>query len=227
MSDALSKNCLDSHAPTNAQRCATSRAEAAIDAELVRRCQDNADEEAFAEIVRRHRSRIFSLALASLHNRADAEEITSDTFARAYRGLKDFRGEASLATWLHHIAVNLARNRYWFLFRRRNLATSLDTPLTADSDATLADVTPSDAPDPVQRFAEGEMAAAIRGCMSRLPENQREILQLRGVLNRSYGEIAESLGINVGTVKSRVARARLMLRRQLDRSWPEIAERWS
>ena len=85
------------------------------------------EEQAFAEITTRHRERMFSVAFAMLRNNADAEEIVQDTFIRAYRGLATFRGDSSLACWLHRIAVNLARNRYWYFFRRRrHLSISID-----------------------------------------------------------------------------------------------------
>src|SRR5512133_607976 len=101
-----------------AARAAASRQEADHDAELVRRFNAG-DEAAFVEIMNRYREKIFSVALALLRNRADAEEIAQDTFIRAHRGLSRFRGDSSLATWLHRIAVNLARNRYWYFFRHR------------------------------------------------------------------------------------------------------------
>jgi RNA polymerase sigma-70 factor (ECF subfamily) len=103
--------------------------EALYDADLVRRF-NSGDESAFGEIMTRHKTRIFAAAIALLRNHADAEEITQDTFVRAHRGLARFRGDSSVATWLHRIAVNLARNRYWYFFRRRRHATlSLDAAL--------------------------------------------------------------------------------------------------
>lgn len=221
MSAVTIRSRVGSRGTTTAEWRAAARAEATYDAELVRRCKVANDEDAFTEIVHRHHNRIFSLVLGSVHNRADAEEIASDTFARAHRGLKNFRGDSSLATWLHHIAVNLARNRYWYLYRRRHVSTSLDTPLAPNSPATLADVVPSDAPDPSQCAADVEFATIIRTCLTRLPPRQREILEMRGVFNRSYEEIAAAIGINVGTVKSRIARARLMLRKQVRESLPD------
>src|SRR5688500_15827596 len=87
-------------------RTAANKREAEHDTELVRRFLSG-DEPAFVEITSRYRAKIFSVAISLLRNRADAEEIVQDTFVRAYRGLKNFRGDSSLATWLHRIAVNL------------------------------------------------------------------------------------------------------------------------
>src|SRR5665213_2813943 len=128
-------------APTaGAGRTAASCQDALRDAELVRRFNAG-DDSAFAEIVNHYRERLFSLAFAMLKNRGDAEEIAQDAFIRAHRALPQFRGDASLATWLHRITLNLARNRYWFFFRRRRHATlSLDCPIGEDGDAVLADL---------------------------------------------------------------------------------------
>jgi RNA polymerase sigma-70 factor (ECF subfamily) len=204
-------------------RAALSQQEAAYDAELVRRF-NSGDEAAFVEIMTRYRERIFSVALALLRNRADAEEIAQDTFIRAHRGLGRFRGDSSLATWLHRIAVNLARNRYWYFFRRRRHATlSLDCALSEDSDATFADLVATDAPSPSREAAAGEFSSLVNTCMEKLDARHREILTLRNLLNRSYDEIAQALGINVGTVKSRIARARGNLRALLAEACPEFA----
>src|SRR5438105_1019557 len=114
-------------------RAKAARSEAAIDGELIRRF-NSGDEGAFAEIVARYREKILALAERFLRNHADAEEIAQDTFIRAHRGLATFRGDSSLATWLHRIAVNLARNRYWYFYRRRrHMTLSLDCPLNPES----------------------------------------------------------------------------------------------
>jgi RNA polymerase sigma-70 factor (ECF subfamily) len=203
-------------------RATASAEEAVHDAELVRRFNAG-DEAAFVEIMTRYREKIFAIALALLRNRADAEEIAQDTFIRAHRGLARFRGDSSLATWLHRIVVNLARNRYWYFFRRRRHATlSLDCALDAGSTATFADLIAADAPDPARASATSEFVELVAACMGKLDARHREILTLRTVLHRSYDEIATALGINVGTVKSRIARARENLRALLAEMCPEF-----
>ena len=196
--------------------------EAAVDASLVRRFITG-DESAFTEIVTRYRGRIYGLTLNLLHNAADAEEITQDTFIRAYRGLVRFRGDSSLSTWLYRIALNLARNRYWYFFRRRRHQwVSLERPLRDDSEATLADMVAAPGHDPAQETVMSEFTELVAACMERLDHRHREILTMRNVLDRSYEQIAQSLGINVGTVKSRIARARENLRILLAESHPEF-----
>ena len=214
---------INRNAAERAARAAASQQEAAYDAELVQRFNAG-DEDAFVEIMNRYREKIFSVALALLRNRADAEEIAQDTFIRAHRGLSRFRGDSSLATWLHRIAVNLARNRYWYFFRRRRHATlSLDCALSDDSEATFADLVATTAPNPAREAATDEFAQLVTVCMEKLDARHREILTLRNLLNRSYDEIAQALGINVGTVKSRIARARGNLRALLAEACPEFA----
>jgi RNA polymerase sigma-70 factor (ECF subfamily) len=198
-------------------------AEALEDASLVQRF-NGGDESAFVEIMCRHKARIFAAAMALLRNRADAEEITQDTFIRAHRGLSAFRGDASVATWLHRIAVNLARNRYWYFFRRRRHSTlSLDAKIGESGDSTFSELLSAADPDPSQEASRGEFADAVETCMERLESSYRRILTMRSVLDQSYVEIAGELGINVGTVKSRIARARERLRMLLEEECPEFA----
>ena len=192
------------------------------DVELIQQF-NNGQEAAFVEIMQRYHTKIFSIAFSLLHNRSDAEEITQDTFIRAHRGLGRFRGDSSLATWLHRIAVNLARNRYWYFFRRRRHATlSLDNALGEEEGGTFADLVAADSPDPSQESSRDEFSSMVDTCMEKLEPRHREILTLRNVLNRSYEEIATALGINVGTVKSRIARARENLRAQIAEQCPEF-----
>lgn len=182
------------------------------------------DELAFVEIMKRHRSKIFNITLGLLRNHADAEEVTQDTFIRAHRGLAKFRGGSSFATWLYRIAVNLAHNRYWYYFRRRRQDSfSLDQALSPENSATLSDLVADGTADPAREAVTSEFAAVVERCMGRLDRRHREILALRNSNNRSYDEIAVALGINTGTVKSRIARARVNLRALLAEACPEFA----
>jgi RNA polymerase sigma-70 factor (ECF subfamily) len=204
-------------------RAAAARQEAREDAARVKRF--NAGEvAAFDEIVAVHRDRIQAVAQAFLRNFADAEEITQDTFLRAHRGLGEFRGDSSLATWLHRIAMNLARNRYWYFHRRRrHLTLSLDASLQDGSPATFADLVATDAADPARAAVADEFTRLIDACMEKLADRPRAILQLRNTLNRSYRDIASECGTNIGTVKSRIARARANLRDLMAKECPEFA----
>ncbi len=195
--------------------------EAQLDAGLVRRFLAG-DEAAFAEIVIRYRARMFAVGFATLKNHADAEEIAQDTFIRAHRALVNFRGDASLATWLYRIALNLARNRYWYFFRRHRHATiSLDSPIGEAQQATFSDRLVTDAADPAREALITEFSELVGLAMDRLGKGAREILILRNSRDYSYEEIARELGISLGTVKSRIARARASLRALVDDPSPE------
>ncbi len=201
---------------------ARSKVESEYDAALVQRFKAG-DESAFTEIVQRHYARIRALAQQTLHNLGDAEEVTQDTFIRAHRNLANFRGDCSLGGWLHCIGLNLARNRYWFNFRRRRQdMISLDQTTGEDGSLSLAGALSDGTTAPRAQFMKGEFVDLIAQCMQQLDAPHREILTMRNVLSLSYEEIATCLNINVGTVKSRVARGRERLRELLRDMAPEF-----
>lgn len=204
-----------------AERTEVSRREARHDAGLVQRF-NSGDEAAFVEIVTRYRPKMFAHAVGFLRNHADAEEIAQDTFIRAHRSLAKFRGETSLAAWLYLITLNLSRNRYWYLSRRRHTAIPLDAPCGEGSPTTVAELAASDALGPVHEATTREFTAIVIACMEQLPSAQREILALRNVQQHSYRHIGRRLGIGVGTAKSRIARARSNLRLLLGQACPEF-----
>jgi RNA polymerase sigma-70 factor (ECF subfamily) len=212
--------CLSAERP---ERSTLNRQEAQHDTELIR-CFLAGDSSAFDKIVTRHHDKMFAIAFSVLHNRADAEEIAQDTFIRAHRGLVRFRGDSALGTWLHRIALNLSRNRYWHNFRRcQHVTRSLDTAFAPSSEATLASLIACEAPGPVRTTITREFSDLVTGCMRQLGPAHREILTQRNLQNRSYDEIACAIGISVGTVKSRLARARGNLRTLLAQACPEFA----
>ncbi|MEX0331750.1 MAG: RNA polymerase sigma factor [Puniceicoccaceae bacterium] len=171
--------------------------------------------QAYNQLIERYWSRIFARVYQLLGNREDAEEVTQDAFTKAYESLPDFRWEASFSTWLYQIASNLARNRYWYWKRRqRDRGLSLDLPLTEDG-FSLKDILPDDEADPGDRMRWNEFQESVEDHLDRLPEAHREIMAMRLLDNLSYEEIGESLEIPIGTVKSRIARARSCLSRSL------------
>lgn len=184
----------------------------ALDRVLVERFKKG-DGTAFDEMVTLYRDRIFARVYCLLKNRQDAEEVTQDTFIRAHRGLETFRGDASLATWILQIATNLAHNKYWYWWRRkRSQSLSLDHPVGLENELTLQEILPAGGETPGETLLTNEFVERIQECMGLLNPKHREVLELRTVKNLSYEEIAEQLEINVGTVKSRIARARENLR---------------
>ena len=171
------------------------------------------DMAAYNVMVIRHYDRIFSRVLQLLNNKQDAEEVTQDAFIRAHRGLENFRGDASFSTWLYQIATNLAHNRYWYWFRRkRDQSISLDQPQCEDCSLTLENVMPCADENPAEAVVTQEFVDRVSACMQYLNDKHKEVLILRNVKNLTYDEIAQQLEISVGTVKSRIARARESLR---------------
>jgi RNA polymerase sigma-70 factor (ECF subfamily) len=202
---------------TGAERMSTKAQEVALDRVLVDRFKSG-DQSAFDEMVNRYWSRIYAMVKNLLKNTEDAEEVTQDAFIRAHRGLENFRGDSAFSTWLYQIATNLARNRYWYWWRRkRHQSISFDQPLTSDDDSSsLAEVLPSDVETPHDATVTQEFLSRVAEAMEQLNEKHREILVLRNIQNLTYEEIASVLSISVGTVKSRIARARENLREKLD-----------
>jgi len=193
----------------------TKAQEVALDRILVDRFRGG-DSSAFDEMVTRYWNRIYSMVNQLLRNPQDAEEVTQDAFIRAHRGLANFRGDSAFSTWLYQIATNLARNRYWYWWRRkRDKSVSFDAPVGPENDLTLADVISAEVETPDDITVTQEFVSRIGSGMDRLGAKHREILVLRNIKNLTYEEIADILGISIGTVKSRIARARESLRSKL------------
>ena len=164
---------------------------------------------AFEEMVRLHQHRVFGVAVRMLGNGAEAEEVAQETFLRAYRGLAAFRGDAKLSTWLYAIASRLCLNRLAAGERR----------LTRHGDEALSRL-PSDHPDPAARAEQGELEAALHRAIAELPDDRRIVVVLRDLEGLSYEEVAETLALPVGTVRSRLHRARMDIKDKLLRFFP-------
>ena len=186
----------------------------ASDRELLERCRAG-DETAFDDLVVRHQQRAFNVAFQLLRDPEDATEVAQDAFVRIYRSVGDFRGECEFTTWLHQIVVNLARNKHrWWKRRGRQVSVSLDSAVeTADGEVPMQIADTIDAPD--TQAVKAEFVELLSRRMHDLPRKFREVLVLRNVENLSYEEIAQVLDCSIGTVKSRIARAREVLRKSM------------
>ena len=181
------------------------------EATLVQRCALR-DEDACAELVTEHQRMVYQLSLNLLGDHNEALDLSQEVFLRVFRTIGSFRGQSALRTWIYRIVVNQARNRQrWWRRRHKSQQVSLDEHLQAHGD--FPEQNDSDSPD--RRLGRKELAARIRMALDRLPFDQRTALVLREIDGLSYEEIGFSLGIAVGTVKSRLARAREALRAQL------------
>jgi len=180
------------------------------EAALIQRCATG-DETAFAELVGDHQRMVVQLAMNLLGDRDEALDLSQEVFLRVFRTIARFRGQSTLRTWIYRIAVNQARNRHRF-WRRRHRAdqVSLDAHV-----ATHGEFRSSAASGPDRVLAQKELAVRLQHALDALPFDQRTAIVLREVDGLSYDEIAYSLGVAVGTVKSRLTRARQTLRLEL------------
>jgi RNA polymerase sigma-70 factor, ECF subfamily len=180
------------------------------EAALIQRCAAR-DEDACAELVSEHQRMVYQLSLNLLGDHNEALDLSQEVFLRVFRTIHNFRGHSALRTWIYRIVVNQARNRQrWWRRRHRAEQVSLDDYLRNFGDLEARqDILPD------RLLASKETAAKIWQAMDRLPFEQRTALILREVDGLRYDEIAYSLDIAVGTVKSRLTRARQALRAEL------------
>lgn len=178
------------------------------------------DESAFEALVRSHQRGIYNLAYRLLGNREDALDAAQDAFLRCYRALPRFRGDAAFRTWLLGIAINVCRTRLTGAARRQQRRTQ---DLTR-ADSRTGERVPLDLPDPgpgpESAAHAGELRGALAHALAGLSPDHREVLLLREVGELEYDEVAAALGCALGTVKSRIARARAALRLALEEVWP-------
>src|SRR6266700_516054 len=182
---------------------ASKPAGATDDRELVRRAQGE-DQEAFAELVRRHQHRVFAVAGGILRRREDVEDIAQQVFVKAYFSLKRFDQRAAFSTWLYKITVN----ECWDLLRKRKarpLVYEADFSEEQSRQYTAPEREASKAPDASERMALREQ---LENMLSQLDKRDRAMLVLKEVEGFSVEEIAESMGLNANTVKVRLFRAR-------------------
>lgn len=162
---------------------------------------------AFEELVRLHEKKVYALALRMCGNSEDAADVAQEAFLSAWRGLPSFRGEAGFSTWLYRLTSNAAIDQLRKGKRQREEA-SLD-----DGDLPL-DV-PDRQPGPQEAVESAELQRAVADGLRELSEDHRQILLLREYQGLSYDEIAQALEVDLGTVKSRISRARRALRKIL------------
>jgi RNA polymerase sigma-70 factor, ECF subfamily len=181
------------------------------EAALIQRCAAR-DEDACAELVNEHQRMVYQLSLNLLGDHNEALDLSQEVFLRVFRTIHTFRGQSALRTWIYRIVINQARNRQrWWRRRHRAQQVSLDDHIRDHGDPPERNNNGS--PDRV--LGQKELADRIRVALNDLPFDQRTALVLREIDGLSYDEIGYSLGIAVGTVKSRLARAREALRAQL------------
>ncbi|HKC07728.1 MAG TPA: sigma-70 family RNA polymerase sigma factor [Methylomirabilota bacterium] len=167
------------------------------------------DAPAFEELVMTYQHRVFGVALRMLGSRAEAEEVAQEAFVRAHRALGEFRGDAKLSTWLYAITSRLCLNR--LASGERRMTRQGEDALLRLSDA---------GPRPDAALERRELESALGRAIAELPEDRRIVVVLRDIEGLSYEEIAQVLELELGTVRSRLHRARADLKEKLERFLP-------
>lgn len=175
-------------------------------------------EEAFASLIAQYHQPIYSLVARTIRNPADAPDLTQEIFLKVFRGMGGFKGDSSLRTWIYRIAIHEASNqrRWW----RRHC--EKDVPLEADSThcedgetLSLLETLAAHGDSPFDLAAQAELRAQVEAHLREVPEPYRTTVVLRDIEGFAYEEIAEILGVQLGTVKSRLMRGRGFLKDRL------------
>src|ERR1700760_3960393 len=172
------------------------------------------DLEAFSDLVKRYDRNVFRIAQHITHNEEDAQDVVQDAFLKAYQNLEQFQGNSKFYTWLVRIAVNEALMR--LRKRRSGRMVSIDEDVETEEGSMPRDLA-AGRPDPEMMYGQSELAEILRKTIQGLPPGFRVVFVLRDVEGLSTEETAETLGLSVPAVKSRLLRARLQLRERLSR----------
>jgi RNA polymerase sigma-70 factor (ECF subfamily) len=185
--------------------------------EVIENCKAG-DERAFAEIVLHSQKKVFNIAYRMLGNLEEAKDLAQEVFISVFDSIKDLREEIRFDAWLTQITLNHCRNRWKYLKRRQYFnSDSLDDPIETEEGDVPRDVyDPSDNPETL--YEKKLIQQLIQRGLQKLKEDQRELLVLRDLQGFSYEEMGELLGLPEGTIKSKLHRARMDLKRVLERA---------
>lgn len=187
---------------------------AGVEADYIQRLRSG-DPEAFDNLITRYSSDIYAILFRITENAEEAADLTQETFLSALKAIRTFRGDSELKTWLFRIAVNHSRNRFrWWKRRKKDSTISLDATI-GDSNSTISETIAGSEASAEDTVLRHEREAAIRKALLELPDIYREAIVLCDIEGLTYEEIAAALEINIGTVKSRIARGRNELRKRL------------
>ena len=177
---------------------------------LIRRAQSG-DEGAFEQLLLAHQKSVYNLCLRMAGNPDDALDLSQEAFIRAWRALGQYQFDAAFSTWLFRLTSNICID----FLRKQKRQQHMSLTVTDDDEPGEEFTVPDPAPGPEEQAVHNERRQAVARAMAALPEDYRAVMQLRAVEALSYEQIAEILDIKVGTVKSRLARARAQLRKIL------------
>ncbi len=181
------------------------------ESELVRLAKAG-DQDAFSELVQANQNKIYSLCVRMTGNPEDGADLAQEAFLRAWRSLPSFQEQSSFSTWLYRLANNLCID---FLRRETRRRTAITTVALEGDEDTPAPEVPDHRPSPERELERKDLRAAVAHGLARLSDEHRQVLVLREIEGLSYEEIGAYLDLEQGTVKSRIARARMALRKIL------------
>jgi RNA polymerase sigma-70 factor (ECF subfamily) len=173
------------------------------------------DKTAIDRLVLKYQNQIMNLCVHVLGNHTDGEDAAQETFVKVYKNLDTFKGEALFLTWLYRITVNTCRNKqrsWWNRFSRR--AVKLDAPIKGDGSNRIREIGDTSL-SPENELRRHRIAERVKEALASLPKKHRELIVLRDIQERSYEEIGKVLDLSLGTVKSRLARARSAMQEKL------------
>ncbi len=181
---------------------------------FIERLRDG-DAQAFDTLVNRYASDVYSLLLKITEDSEEAADLTQETFLRALKSIKKFRGDSELKTWLFRIAINQSKNRFrWWKSRKREKTVSLDAPI-GESQTPMSETVETHYANPEEKTLQNEREKFLFKALNGLQDIYKEAVILCDIEGLTYEEIAAVLEINIGTVKSRIARGREELRKNL------------
>ncbi len=172
-------------------------------------------EEAFAWLIARYHQPIYSLLARTVYDRAEAADLTQEVFVKVFRGLRGFHGESSLRTWIYRIALREASNqrRWWMRHKQQEIPIEQEVAEgNCGTPVQLKDMLVDSGESPFDLAVHAENRARVETALSQVPEPFRTALILRDIEGFVYEEVAEMQGVNLGTVKSRLARGRACLK---------------
>lgn len=177
--------------------------------ELIALCQKG-NVEAFEKLVTKYEKQVYTVAYRFMGNHEDACDLAQEALVKAYKYISHFRGESSIKTWLYHIVANACRDE--LRKRKKNNVVSLDSPIINDEGGELTRQTEDWTFAPELVYENKEMQAMIQKVLDNLSPEYKEVLIMREIMGFSYEEIAKQLNCSLGTVKSRISRARKAMR---------------
>lgn len=189
------------------------------DLELVKLAVERKDQQAFAKLMQRYKDSIYFMVLKMVHNRDDAEDITIESFGKAFNRLDKYDPKFAFSTWLFKIATNSCID---FIRKKRLETTSIDEPFGNEDGEEMTIDVKSDTLNPEEKYIRKQRSISVRGTLEKLDEKYKVLIEMRYYQELSYEEIAQELNIPLGTVKAQLFRAKELLFKMMDKTKDRI-----